>query len=250
MSASRRPLVTVGFVGLAIIGVGTLLPFISPYPPDVTFTPVSQTVFAIVELLWLASALVILARQPDSQMWRLLLAGLATSYIWTLSWVPNPFTVAASEFLGALAPAVFVHVVLAFPSGRLRYRIDHALVTFVYSFVAARAITLALTRDWDYPCAPNNCTGNPFLVWENNEFAGLVEVATSLAVPVIGGIVLIALWRHWRSASQTARRALGPVVFAALITYVIDSVTYIAGTHSVSRRSASASAPRSWRRRD
>ena len=46
--------------------------------------------------------------------------------------------------------------------------------------------------------------------------------------PVLGALVLYAIWRHWRAAGPTARRALLPVAVAVPIVYIVESVTFIA----------------------
>ena len=67
--ATRRKLEIVSIAGLAIIAVGALLPFNSPLPPATVVTPVTQAVLGLVSLLWLATALLALSREPSGPLW-------------------------------------------------------------------------------------------------------------------------------------------------------------------------------------
>jgi signal transduction histidine kinase len=67
-----------------------------------------------------------------------------------------------------------------------------------------------------------------FLVWPNNELSDTLGAALQISTPLIGAVVVWAVWRHWRAAAPAARRVLLPVVIAVPLAYVVDSIGYVA----------------------
>jgi signal transduction histidine kinase len=76
-------------------------------------------------------------------------------------------------------------------------------------------------------CETAWCPQNVLLIWPNDELATAVGQVTELAAPVIGVLVVYAIWRHWQVAAPAARRVLLPVAVAVVISYVIRSLGYL-----------------------
>jgi signal transduction histidine kinase len=230
--ATRRKLEVVGIAGLAVIAAGVLLPFNSPLSPAAVVTPATQAVLGTVSLLWLATALLALSREPSGPLWKLLFAWLAASWIWVVGYVPTSLTWTLGATFASLGTAVLVHVLVAFPSGQLRTRFDRAFVAFVYGWTIGVSLLSQMTWDVHFTC-PSFCPTNVFLVWPNDSFRELWGHVTSLGVPVIGAVVVYAVWRHWRTAGPAGRRALMPAIVAIPFAFVINVTGYLADNFNV-----------------
>ncbi len=78
-------------------------------------------------------------------------AGFA-NFISTLSWTTNDVTFTLGQALDLLPPVLFLHVFLAFPSGRLHDPFERALVASAYLV----AVALQVTRMTLGGFGPNN----------------------------------------------------------------------------------------------
>jgi signal transduction histidine kinase len=164
------------------------------------------------------------ARRPDNRV-GMLMAG--TGFAWFLSAlsfsdVPLIFTI--GQLFGSLFFAVIMHLLLAFPSGRLQSRLERRIVVAAYLLTTVVVAPLWLFADAEaLDC--ESCPENVLLVDPNES---LVTTATS--VLNIGGIVLIGavlaiLVRRWRRASAGQRRLLVPVYSAGAAVIVLLIVT-------------------------
>jgi signal transduction histidine kinase len=169
----------------------------------------------------------------------LILAGLVTSFfgsggptgdlavlagvvwftpVW-VGWQNGPPLVRSVAMLAALfALPLFVHLILAAPSGRLRGAAARALVLTVYLEAGLVAVALGLVRDpfFDPNCWAN-CTDNVFLLRSLPGLARGIESA-HLWFTVLAAIALIIIiaWRLLTN-SGPARRALLPFALPAAL---------------------------------
>lgn len=158
-------------------------------------------------------------RRPENRFGALMVVAGFLSFVAALavSDIALAFTLGAA--LSVLYLAVIVHLLLAFPSGRLEAKSDRELVIGTYVVATVVVIPSFLFLDFQsHDC--EDCPNNVFLV-ENSETAvNVIDVLTSLA-----GIVLVfslgrTLWRRWRDAAPRQRHALAPVLVAGVIACV------------------------------
>jgi signal transduction histidine kinase len=124
--------------------------------------------------------------------------------------------------LGMLAAAflfpLLLHLLLAYPSGRLHGTAARALVTAAYVEAVLAALGLALF--WDPFFDPNcwaNCTDNVFLLHSLPRLArGIGLTDRWFTVAAAAALVTVYAWRLLRN-SGPARRALLPVTLPALL---------------------------------
>jgi signal transduction histidine kinase len=139
--------------------------------------------------------------------------------------------------LGMLAAAflfpLLLHLLLAYPSGRLHGTAALALVTAAYVEAVLAALGLALF--WDPFFDPNcwaNCTDTAFLLRSLPRLAQGIGVADRwFAVAAAAALVTVYAWRLQRD-SGPARRALLPVTLPALLL----AATVIAHAIALQRR--------------
>ena len=139
LSRRAEQTAALGALGLGLAAFRNFAPFLWPYGLGPEWSVLVQVWFFLVDLLWVAAMLVTYWRQPTGRMWKLF---LALQIVGTLSvlWVfTTSLTWTISQLMIGITSVVFVHLVLAFPSGRLTDRYDRLLVGAAYVFIVAVA---------------------------------------------------------------------------------------------------------------
>jgi signal transduction histidine kinase len=149
-------------------------------------------------------------RAPENRVGPLM---VATAFAWYLSVLER--TEPSLLFtLGVLFENLFVataiHLLLAFPSGRLERTVDRVLVGVSYFTTTLGFVPFILVAD---PAAAGctNCPQNLFLVESDPSFALTWLDVLSVCGIVLLLLVLARLVQRWRHASAPLRRAVTPV---------------------------------------
>jgi signal transduction histidine kinase len=215
MSLATQRLLVLAAVGVALAAIHQFGPFLWPYAPPQALSFGTQLWFFAVELLWVVAMLVSYRRDPAGRMWKLFLLYEVVGAVGVVWVIPTSLTWTLSQASIGLASAVFVHLVLAFPSGRLADRYDRVVVGVAYAYIIATR--LAWIAVWSPPIDPVGFSPrNPYVLWPNAQLATLFGPwAIVAAAPFLYAGVLVGLYRHWRRASPALRRALLPVMVAA-----------------------------------
>ena len=175
--------------------------------------------------IWIATGLIAWQRRPGNRVGLLMVAAgfadLAGLLYWNAS-VPYLFFTA----LTSLQIPIFIHLFLAFPSGRLATRLERRFVAFLYG---AWLVLLPLSQLWrDSRTEPDKCPRcptNPLLVVDSDAVAGALQAAVDLFVFGVLALTVVLLVRKVRRASPATRRAVNPV----LLTGAIAVLTVLAG---------------------
>jgi signal transduction histidine kinase len=120
-------------------------------------------------------------------------------------------------------PAGFlIHLLLAYPSGRLPSRWERAVVAAGYALViVGNVVHLPVEPD---PMSCPECPDNAFLVSDQDTVATVVTVSVSVVAVAFLLAVVATLIRRWRASSQAARRTLTPVFLAGGTTLALFAV--------------------------
>lgn len=169
-------------------------------------------------------------RRPDNRV-GMLMAG--TGFAWLVaasgfSDLPLVFTL--GQLFGALFFAVVIHLLLAFPTGRLQSRVESGIVAATYLLTTLGPVPLWLFADpAQLDC--EECPENVILVHANESLVTALGAALNLTGAVLVAAVLVVLVRRWRSATPAQRRFLVPVYSAgvAVLLLLIVLVTAQAG---------------------
>src|SRR4029078_11549572 len=80
--------------------------------------------YCAVDLVWVAAMVATYLRDPDGRMWKLFLVYRVVTTLRVLWVFPTSLTWTLSQLVTGLGSVVFVHLVLAYPSGRLNDPFD------------------------------------------------------------------------------------------------------------------------------
>ena len=140
-----------------------------------------------------------------------------------------PYTI--GQVTGGLWGAVFLHLVVTFPSGRLRPGWDRGLVIAGYLiFTVASVPALLVATPTDLGC--DDCPANLLLI-ERNE--GLADVMFALQAVLYAGLfvlVLVRLALRWRHTPILERLQLTPVYASGMLTFLLVTVAVSGGGDS------------------
>ena len=137
---------------------------------------------------------------------------------------PIPFTLGA--LFGSLFIAAFVHLLLAYPSGRLLSRRARVLVGTGYAiaFLAPLAESMFAARE---TCKPHACPENLVLV-SHDHAAHVVATAlwTAASVVLFAAVVMLLLGR-WRETTPGLRRILRSVYLFGGLSIVLLAIGFV-----------------------
>jgi signal transduction histidine kinase len=216
-------------LGVALAAIQQFGPLLWPYALGPSWSLATSAWYFIVDLVWIAAMVATYLRDPAGPMWKLF---LAYRFVTTLSvlWVwPTSLGWTLSQLIAGLGSVVFVHLVLAFPTGRLTDRYDRRLVMGAYVFLAVTRLAWVLV--WrPTPGQVGFVPRNPFVVAPSDQLAWLFgQVSLVVLAAVLLVTVVFGLARHWRRASPALRRSLLPITIAAPIQLGLTVAWYLAG---------------------
>ncbi|MCP9487778.1 MAG: PAS domain S-box protein [Gaiellaceae bacterium MAG52_C11] len=181
-------------------------------------------------LSFVGSGLVALWRRPENRTGILL---VAVGYLWFLGaltesgsdWV---FTIGIA--LNSVVFGAFVHLLLAFPWGRLGSRRDVSLVAATYALVIVDGLAL-LTVD-ERP-APDCSTCLSTVALTNNETAATaVQLTVTMLSLALLAAILASVGRRFIKSSPALRRVLGPVIATGALTMLVAVAELVADIFS------------------
>jgi signal transduction histidine kinase len=167
----------------------------------------------------IAAGLIALGRPTARRMgWLMIAFGFAILVRpWQYSTEPAVFTVGFA--LGGLMYALFAHVALAYPTGRVHDRYGRLLLRVGYPTVVLLQLATLLvheqgTRLTYAPLGPDSS----ILVWRNAELARTIEQVFAVIVfGILTACLVVLLVRRFVRATPRGRRVLAPVLLAAVV---------------------------------
>ena len=144
-------------------------------------------------------------RRPDNRVGMLM---AATGFAWLVaasrfSDLPLVFTL--GNVLGSVFFAVAVHLLLAFPSGRLQSRTERWIVGSTYFLTTVAVFPLWFFADpQSLDC--NDCPDNVLLISANDTVVDVLGGVLDAAALVLVIIVMVYLVGRYRRARQCSRR--------------------------------------------
>lgn len=175
----------------------------------------AATLAVVAGLALIAAGLVLSLTRRNRRMGDLaLLAGVLWFAPFWAGWRGGPpLAVSHGTLAAGLAFPLLVHLVLAYPTGRLSSRAMQAFVFAVYLEAALSALGRAFFRNPFFdPNCWDNCSVNVFLVRSLPGVArGIQHVDLSFTAAAAAALATVCIWRLI-VASPSARRVLWPVL--------------------------------------
>jgi signal transduction histidine kinase len=222
MSSLRRALIALAALAF-LFGIGMLILILNSPDTHVGGVFADRGVYAVYALAigwaFAGTGLYAWARRPGNNVGPLmsavgfawLLQGLATS--------GDSVLFAIGSLTRPLAYALLVHLLLAFPSGRLETRSQRWLAALVYVDVTVLQLAAFAFEDTTASYAScEACPSNPILVSGSRSLFDLINgLQTLCAFLALVGLVVV-LHQRWRGSAPGQRRALSPVLGAGALT--------------------------------
>jgi signal transduction histidine kinase len=190
---------------------------------------VSAAVALLVGWAYIGSGLIVRRQRPENRLGTVM---VFVGFAWFATFLAD----AGSSFVFTLGKALesvylvgFVYLVLSFPTGRLRSRLDRALVAAAVVLVTLVELAWLLFADSRSQIC-SGCPDNALEITRNDSVADAL-LQGQRAVGVVLSVFTVALLvRRWRRASGPERRAGEPVLwagsamFAALAFSVVNDI--------------------------
>lgn len=161
-------------------------------------------------------------RRPENSVWLLLYLDGVTWFLGNLQGTGVPALFAVGAWLEALNMAILVHLLLAFPYGRLDVRAARGLVGLGYALVAVGGLARAAVLDpaanpgASYLTCPD-CGPNALLLVTDADLFTAIDLAYRGLGGVLTVAALVLVVRRWLGSSPVRRRSLLPVWAAVLV---------------------------------
>jgi signal transduction histidine kinase len=224
VSGLRRALWALGGLGLLILVGQVILLSETGFLPDLG---IWIALDIIIGTGFVGVGLFAWDRRPDNRVGALM---VATGFLWFLSVFGNTepallFTV--GNLFSNLFVAAAIHLLLAFPSGRLESSVDRWLVGVAYVVTSIGFLPFMLTFD---PASAKtvDLPANLLLVESAPGFA--LDWVRGLAVVgiVVQSLVIARLIARWRAATPPMRRVVTPVFLAGgLLMSLLGALLFI-----------------------
>jgi signal transduction histidine kinase len=180
---------------------------------------VHSTLIGWITVPYILSGVVAWWRRPDSRFGPLMIAAGFATFLSTLTLAGGDVLSTIGQTADVLPPALFLHVFLAFPTGRLQRRFEQALVTAGY--VAGFGLTLVVMTLGGYG------SSNLLEVVAKPDVALTVQRVQLVAVSALSlaGIGVLALRR--RGTGRPLRRSLALLIDAFALGLVMIAVLFM-----------------------
>jgi PAS domain S-box-containing protein len=165
--------------------------------------------------------------RPENGSGRLLVLVGTVFMVLAALWAANEsllYTLGSA--LASVYLAIFVHLLLSYPTGRLRRPLERHLVGLLY-VVAAAASLLPSFFDRDLACS--KCPSNEFLIHDSQRTADVLNgMFSAIGIAVFAGLFVVLALR-WRRASHARRRVLTPVYASGGAAVALLGLGFAAG---------------------
>jgi len=203
----------VGLLAGAVAAAGykaavTLVPSV---PPPLNWTVATSAV----TLAYLAAGIAAAQRWPGTRLGLLFSIVGYTFLLPQAIYLPGAFAFTLGIVAAYTYNAALAHLGLAWPTGKLRSRLDRTLVIALYCWNTGSAVVGNFF--WNPKLTGcRDCPANLILVHGSNDVLRVYNEWVVLPSLMFSMLVLIQLTRHWRAARGWSRRAMTPVLWVAV----------------------------------
>ena len=210
MTSPTRVWLTLGPIALAAGGGALALVLTSEHEEQALLTAVLAL---MIGWAFIAAGLIARTRRPENRTGVLLLIVGFSFFAGALAESNNSLVFTIGFTLGSIFVAALIHLLLAYPSGRLVTRWQRGVVILSYATALLAQLVPQL-----FLVTPNDdcqdCPENAFLIVDSPTAHSVSAVLFEGLGALIVLVVAITLFLRWRASSPAARRLLGPVLLA------------------------------------
>ena len=212
----RRVLWLTAFAAV-VVGVSTVL--LALRSDELARPGVQASLGLWTTLPYIAAGAVAWWRRPESRLGPLMIAAGLVMWAGLLQWANDPLAGAVGSLFDMLPAVLFLHVFLAFPTGRLERRSERVLVMTGYAAaVGLQVVKLLIGSDPEGELAVATLPGAAAAL-ENVQLFGLAVVA-------LGGVVLLARGRSGRRSTTLLRDSFGIALVMLAVLYVTAALRW------------------------
>ncbi|HZC14678.1 MAG TPA: histidine kinase [Thermoleophilaceae bacterium] len=192
MTPLRRALLGLGVAGIAL---GVPIAAITATSDHANLAGLMAVLGLVVAWSFLGTGLYAWDQRPDNLTGPLMVALAFSWLVGGLSASSSAGVYIAGSLLNALPFAILIHLLFAFPSGRLQGRWDRVFVGLGYFVTTVMPPIGILFFDPAVSEDCSECPANPLQIWNNEDvFNALVAIQSTLGAVVLGALV----WHLWR----------------------------------------------------
>jgi PAS domain S-box-containing protein len=227
VTRTKRLWLLVGSFGLALAAVSAVSGVASDHQ-----SAIWGVIAPLAGLPFIVAGLVGWTLRPDNGTGRLLVAAGATFLVLASLWpADDPLLYSLGNAFGAVYLAIFIQLVLSYPSGRLSGRAEKWFVASLYVIATVSGL-VPMLFDPKLGCNDPNCPRNEFLVQDDKSLRdGLTTGFAVVGIVIFLGL-LVALARRWHGASPARRRVLKPVYLTGGTTIAMIFLAFTSGLAS------------------
>jgi signal transduction histidine kinase len=213
LAPERRRAAALAAALAAAGGVACALSIAAPAFHDLPLHPMDQTVHAGVAAAYIGTGVIALLRRPGNAIGPLM---ASVGFLWLvgdLNWIHAPATFTAVAMFGKLYQTALAHLALVYPSGQFSRPLERHAVVALYVWAVGNNLIWLLFYDPHTDPGCNRCPDNLLLVDGNRELAQTISDITTVATIMLVLGVAALIVRHWRLATQAARRVMAPAIW-------------------------------------
>jgi PAS domain S-box-containing protein len=223
VTLTRRPWLFFGPAALVAGGIAVALTTASDHEEH---PALAIALGLFVSMSFVFAGLIGWSRRPHNRTGMLMVAVGFGVLVGSLSEANYSLPHTLGALFGSMFIAIFIHLLLAYPSGELISRRARVLVGLGYA-----TAFLAPLVDSMFPatenCKPHACPDNLVLV-SHNHTAHVVETAVLTTVAVLLFVAAFALLvGRWRRATPALRRILRPVYLAGGLSVLLLAIGFV-----------------------
>ena len=223
MSGLSRALIGLAVAGLAV-GLGALALVTSS---DRVESATWIVAAAMLGSAFIGAGLYAWWRRPDNRVGALMTLVGFLWFLGALGTAETPWVFTVGLALDTLWVAALVHMLVAFPTGRVAPGLERAVVRlgWIAAGILAPLGLLVVERPGNARCEV--CPENVVNVWDNETAADVVEGFGLLVSVLLLAALAVVLLRRWRSFGPVQRRALNPVLWTGAAVAIGGLLTLI-----------------------
>ena len=224
MTLSLRPWALFGPAALVAGGLAVALIAASDH---LEHPALATALVLFVSWSFILAGLIGWSRRPHNQTGMLMVAVGFGVFVGSLTEANHPIPYTLGVLLGSIFIAIFVHLLLAYPSGKLISRRAVALVAAGYATaLLAPLLESMFPGDLD-ACKPKACPDNLVEISRDHGASIAVTVAWTVVAVLLFAAAIFLLVGRWRRTTPGLRRILRPVYLAGALSLLLLAVGFI-----------------------